>query len=216
MTNRPDKRELVGIVLAAGAGRRMGAPKALLTDRGGVPLGQRHAQRLLACGCRQVLLLVPPGRARLALRQECLSESEAGRIRVIEADTQGPAETLSRARAALARFDACFVTPVDLAPVAINTARRLLAHLREGALAVTPSYRGQGGHPVLLTASALPMPPEEEQARPLRDTLRALGRARRRVEVDDPNVLSDWDFPAELSWQFRLPAGTTCDRPAPR
>ena len=48
----------VGIVLAAGASRRMGSPKALLRGPDGIPLAARQAARLLAGGCEGVAVVL--------------------------------------------------------------------------------------------------------------------------------------------------------------
>jgi CTP:molybdopterin cytidylyltransferase MocA len=48
----------VGLLLAAGAGRRMGRPKALLRDNDGVPFLERGVQLLLEGGCERVTVVL--------------------------------------------------------------------------------------------------------------------------------------------------------------
>src|SRR4051794_41889693 len=49
---------VAGLLLAAGAGRRMGGPKALLRDHDGVPLLDRGVVSLLGGGCAQVTVVL--------------------------------------------------------------------------------------------------------------------------------------------------------------
>lgn len=49
---------IAGLLLAAGAGRRMGQPKALVRGEDGVPWVRRSAQVLLDGGCRPVLAVL--------------------------------------------------------------------------------------------------------------------------------------------------------------
>ena len=47
-----------GLLLAAGEGRRMGTPKALLRDGAGVPFLDRAVGRLLDGGCASVTVVL--------------------------------------------------------------------------------------------------------------------------------------------------------------
>ena len=50
--------DVVGVVLAAGAGRRAGGPKALRRDAAGVGWVERAVVRLEAAGCGSVLVVL--------------------------------------------------------------------------------------------------------------------------------------------------------------
>lgn len=52
--------EAVGVVLAGGAGRRLGGVDKALLHRGGTPLIDRALQTLRAAGCRRLLVVGPP------------------------------------------------------------------------------------------------------------------------------------------------------------
>lgn len=65
---------IAGLLLAAGAGRRMGHPKALLRDRDGVPFLQRGVALLLAGGCERVTVVLGASADEAAL----LLSGEAG------------------------------------------------------------------------------------------------------------------------------------------
>jgi CTP:molybdopterin cytidylyltransferase MocA len=49
---------VAALLLAAGAGRRLGGPKALLRDADGTPWVERAARRLAAAGCHPVVVVV--------------------------------------------------------------------------------------------------------------------------------------------------------------
>ena len=49
---------VAALLLAAGAGRRLGVPKALMHDADGVPWVERTARRLVHAGCAPVVVVV--------------------------------------------------------------------------------------------------------------------------------------------------------------
>lgn len=177
---------MIGIVLAAGEGRRMGRAKARL-ELDGTTLVDLHVARLHEVGATEVLVVV-----REAIRSQA---------RVLVAETRSQAESLAIATAALATTDAVLVTPVDLLPPEPATYRALLAALRDGCDAVTPTFGGKGGHPVVLRPAVL-APFREKEPPPLKLVLDALGPRRLRLRVDDARVLGDFDTPSD--WAARV------------
>lgn len=180
------------MVLAAGQGRRMGGPKALL-EVDGAPLVQRHVERLQEAGCQAVAVVVRPPEAS---RVEGLVGIglHTGSVRVVPALTSAPAESLAVGLRALwagplpvlqASEHGLLVTPVDLLPPRVETLHTLLAALEGGVLAATPRYRGRGGHPVALRGAAVEglLGVGEGPLPSLRDVLQWLGE--RRVRVQD-------------------------------
>ena len=80
-----------GLLLAAGAGRRMGGPKALLRDTSGVPFVDRAVGRLLDGGCVAVTIVLgaAAGEVRALLDEAGWSEDEAVRTVVAESWAEG-------------------------------------------------------------------------------------------------------------------------------
>lgn len=138
----------VGLLLAAGAGRRMGGPKALVEVEG-EPLVQRGIRLLQDGGCAPVLVVV--GAAADQVRPLC---DGAG---VVEAPAWevGLSASLQAGLAAAAQTpaQACVVVLVDQPQVTPAVVQRLRAAHAAGALAAVASYSGRQRNPVLLDRS---------------------------------------------------------------
>jgi molybdenum cofactor cytidylyltransferase len=193
------------LVLAAGEGRRMGGPKALLRVDG-VPLVLRHLERLHEAGCGSLAVVVRPPLVQ-AVRGLVESAPYAAHVRVVEAETDSQSGSLAAGLQALlagapegggTRDTALLVTPVDLLPPAVATVRALLAALEGEALAATPAHGGRGGHPVVLRGELLAPFLARSGWPSLRDVLAGAGERRVRVEVDDAAVLGDLDTPSDV------------------
>lgn len=192
---------VVTVVLAAGIGKRLGGPKALLSwpareGRPNRPLAVAHAEERLAAESGRVLVVTRPPVVRVLLGYVRpgldLLASDA-------ADDLGPAGSLAYAVPRLGDVNVVIVTPVDTPPARANTVMRLLAALaaNPALLAARPVCHGRAGHPVALRPAALrrytePSPP------PLRDHLHALGAACAAVDVTNPTVLIDLNTEADV------------------
>jgi len=184
----------MGIVLAAGAGERMGGNKArlLLSGFGEEPLGALHARRMREAGCSGVVLVTRPDVAALFAGD--------ARMRVVTSTAREQAGSLALALDAMA-LDAApdaivVVTPVDALPAKAETIEQLVAAVEAGVEAATPRRGGRGGHPVVARARVIAG--ACASGLPLRDVLAALGVQRLRVDVDDPAIGTDLDSPADV------------------
>jgi CTP:molybdopterin cytidylyltransferase MocA len=150
---------VAGLLLAAGAGRRMGGPKALLRDARGVPYLDRSAGLLLEAGCASVTVVLGAAgddAARLLDEAGWTGDPQVHLVHAADwADGMG-----ASLRAGLAGLrerggsDAALVCLVDLPDVDASVVRRVLGAGRglgdrRGAL-VRATYGGRPGHPVLL------------------------------------------------------------------
>lgn len=134
------------MVLAAGAGRRMGRPKALIRDGAGMPWVVLAARLLTDAGCSPVVVVV--GAAADQVRAVLAD------VEVVEAVNwaEGMGASL---RAGLRAVDAeaVVVMPVDAPGVTADVVRRVVGavdpELVEEAL-VRAAYDGSPGHPVVL------------------------------------------------------------------
>lgn len=141
-----------GLLLAAGAGRRFGGPKAL-ARYGGETLAGRGARLLADAGCAPVVVVLGAAadevRAALHSSQPGLPET------VVAADWEsGMGASLRVGLAALdGRAPACVVALADQPLVTPAAVDRLTAAWRGGATAAVAAYRGAARNPVLLDAS---------------------------------------------------------------
>jgi CTP:molybdopterin cytidylyltransferase MocA len=141
---------IAGILLAAGAGRRMGTPKALVTDPGdaGLTLVERGLRVLHDARCTPVLVVVGA-----AADEVTRLAGAADRVVVAPDWASGQSASLVAALGAAQATDAyaACVMLVDLPDVGPDAVRRVIraAGPRANALA-RAAYGGVPGHPVVI------------------------------------------------------------------
>lgn len=168
--NRPERRLRVphvrGLVLAAGSGRRMGGPKALVrTEVGGPTLVERAVNVLVDGGCDGVTVVVGAASGEVRQIVTCLGRD----VDVVESPfwQEGMGASLRSGLAALVRTPregestvaATVVLLVDLPDVGSDVVARLLDKAAGQGAPAEPGWRaalgraayaGRAGHPVLL------------------------------------------------------------------
>jgi len=137
---------VVAVVLAAGAGRRIGGPKALLPAGGGATFLARVARDLHRPGVAAVLAVVGHGAREV---QEAGGLPPGVELVVNPRPDDGMlGSVIAGLDAAAARgADAVLLHPVDHPFVAPATVDAVLAALRRGAFIAVPAYGGRRGHP---------------------------------------------------------------------
>ncbi|MCG5470659.1 nucleotidyltransferase family protein [Micromonospora sp. LAH09] len=185
-------RVTAGLLLAAGAGRRYGRPKALV-ELDGVPLVRRGITLLGDGGCTPVHVVLGAGADEVPELPGAVPVRHDGW-------PEGLGSSLRRGLASLpAHVPAAVVVLVDqplLSPVAV---RRVRAAYDGGALVAVATYAGRPGHPVLLGRETWPL--LERYAvgdRGARDLLRDRPDLVVEVPCDDVGAPLDVDTPADL------------------
>ena len=145
---------IAAVILAAGEGRRMGGPKALLSV-GGETFLARAARLLSDAGAAPVIAVLGHDaervRSEARLPADTIVALNPGyRVGMLSSVLRG----LDAAEAQGA--EAVLLHPVDHPLVAPATLTRVLQALRDGARIVVPSHAGRRGHPGGFSAACWP------------------------------------------------------------
>lgn len=186
------------LVLAAGASRRMGRPKASVWV-GGRPALERIA-RACAAFCMPAPWVVVGAHSCPTLGYRIVHNPRWA---------QGRTTSIQAGLAAIGPTPAVLLWPVDVCLPGVEVVGALLEARRRAprrALWV-PSYDGRRGHPVLLGPRAQAALRTLGPQRPARDVVRRFAAAGEveHVVVDDPAVLVDLNRPADLRAAFGAP-----------
>lgn len=190
---------VAGLLLAAGAGRRFGGPKALVTLPDGTGLLPHAVHTLHRGGCDPVVVVL----GAAADRARPLLPPDVGVQVVVNPDwATGMGSSLRHGLAALdpadPTVDAAVVLLVDTPGIGAAAVARLAAVAGPDVVAVA-TYGGQRGHPVLLGrthwAEVARLAVGDEGARPF---LRGYAGPVHEVPCDDVAVPGDIDTPADV------------------
>jgi len=183
---------IIGILLAAGAGRRYGKDK--LTER--LPDGESVAFR----ACRHLLAAVAD--VIVVTRPGSMLTTDLSRLgaRVIEFDgaDAGMGASLARGVTETVDADGWIVALADMPFIRPATIGRVAEELKQAGGIVAPCHLGKRGHPVGFARSfgaALRALEGDRGARAIVDAHR---NRLRLLAVDDPGILRDIDTPADL------------------
>jgi molybdenum cofactor cytidylyltransferase len=183
---------IAGVILAAGASSRMGAPKALLEYRGESFVGR--LARVLGTVCKPVIVVL--GYHAEVIRQQVPA---AAQIVVNQDPGRGQLSSLQTGLAGLpAETDGFAFIPVDSPAVEADTVAKLARVFEQrnpSTLFVIPRQSGRRGHPVFavrsVAAEFLALPPTAEA----REVVHTHVDRTEYVDVDDAGIFTDVDDP---------------------
>ncbi|MBV6432548.1 MAG: Molybdenum cofactor cytidylyltransferase [Bryobacteraceae bacterium] len=180
-----------GVILAAGASRRMGRPKALLPI-GGETFVDRLTRVFQSC-CGEVIIVL--GHHAAAIRPRIGS---AANVAINPDPSRGQLSSLQCALALLpSSADAFLFTPVDCPSILESTVVSLLEALaaHPKTLLAIPRFQGRRGHPAACRASLAPeflsLPPTAQA----REVVHRHADQTIYLDTTDPGVLADIDDP---------------------
>lgn len=185
---------IVGLLLAAGRGRRFGGDKLMHRLPDGVPIVVASALRLAAATDHTVALVRPH---HTGLHEVLL---ELG-IEVIEAPwaDAGMGTTLANGIRATPQAAGWVVALGDMPCIRQDTVRQVTHALRAGASIAAPFHLGQRGHPVGFAQPWRDVLQSLDGDEGARNLLRANYAGITRIDVNDPGCLFDVDTLSDLS-----------------
>ena len=199
--------KIVGILLAAGRGKRFDASgvqnKLLQPVAGHASIAAASAHAMLAAlPC--VIAVVPQNAAAKALAQ-VLRHAGCEVTACPDAGLGMGASLVHALRHSLPGADGWIIALADMPYVAPGTIAALRAALEDGAGIAAPFYHGQRGNPVAFGARYLQHLLALEGDQGARSILAA--NVVTKVEVNDPGILHDIDTPSDLDKTGTLPVG---------
>lgn len=197
---RPAPDPVGGVLLAAGASRRVGHLKQLL-DWGGQSILRHVAQTLLDAGLDPVGVVLGHERDRLAKELAGLA------VRIVE-NPDYEAGMVSSVRCGLGSLPpetaACVIALVDQPRVTAEVIRRLVErHRRSGAAVTLPRCGGQTGHPVVVGRDVITAVLSATSDSTLREVLSGFAARTSYLDVEDDSVLRDIDTQAAYEQELR-------------
>ena len=197
---------MTALLLAAGTGSRMGPAGKLTLPFGTSTVVGETARALVRAGVFARVVAVTGHRA--ADVETALREAVGDAVDVVHnaAFADGMSGSIAAGARALPEGEPVAVMLGDLPLVRAETLRRLAAALGGPADVVRPAYRGRPGHPVVFGAEHVPA---LRALAPGGDGARSLARSARRIDSDDPGVVTDLDTPAAYDTARRVQSPTT-------
>ena len=148
----PDSRSVAGILLAAGASRRMSGANKLLLMMDGQPMVRRAARMLVGSGLAKVTVVTGHD-------AEAVTAALAGLPVTIAYNPDHPTGQMASVRTGLMASpgaDGYLIAPADMPALTARDIRWLVGRFPAAAPgnAIVPVFAGEHGHPIVVPGSA--------------------------------------------------------------
>jgi molybdenum cofactor cytidylyltransferase len=189
-----EQKNIVAILLAAGAGTRFGGEKLLHPLDDGVAIAAHAARNLLAV-TPDVIAVVRWGDFPLY----DMLEQEGCQVTMFQGAARGMGASLAHGVGQARSADGWVVALADMPRVPPDIIKKIIAALEGGALVVAPVFREERGHPVGFGAAL------REELLALDGDLGARAVVDRHsdsvklIECDDPGILFDVDRKSDIA-----------------
>jgi molybdenum cofactor cytidylyltransferase len=184
---------IAGLILAGGASRRVGSPKALL-EYG----GETFLDRLItALGAHCSPVIVVLGHDAERIRADCRRGGDVTFVLNPEPERGQLTSLQCGLRAVPAECEGVMFTPVDYPKVRDTTVAKLAAAVRgrTAEKVIAPQSLGVHGHPVFVAKELIPEFLGLPESASARDVIHRWRDQTAYVEVDDGGVVRDIDNP---------------------
>ena len=186
----------VGVLLAAGRGRRFGADKRLHAMADGAPMAVAAASQLLKV-CAVVVAVVRPEDDELAARLQAVG----CRICACPNADLGMGHSLAAGVTATPDAAGWLIALGDMPHIRPDSYRQVIAALHAGASIARPSYQGTPGHPVGFASAWFAQLSTLTGDAGAREIVRQAGKLCLSCPVNEPGVIADIDRPEDLQAQ---------------
>ena len=188
------KASVIGILLAAGAGKRFGGGKLLQPLMDGVPLGLASLRRLKSV----IPHLVAVVRAHDDALHDVLAR-EATTVVISRDAWKGMGHSLADAIVTTRPELGWIVALGDMPKIQPQTIRQVAEALTVQSKIIVPFYDGRRGHPVAFPANMRDELMKLSGDTGARDIIRANPDRVARLDVPDPGILQDVDTIEDLA-----------------
>ncbi|HKA41250.1 MAG TPA: nucleotidyltransferase family protein [Burkholderiales bacterium] len=186
-------RNIVAVLLAAGAGQRFGGEKLLHPLADGVAIAA-HAARNLFAAVSEVVAVVRWGDFPLY----DMMEQEGCQVTMFQGAARGMGASLAHGIGHARGADGWVIALADMPRVAPTTIGTIAHALEEGALIAAPTYRTERGHPVGFSAKLREELLALDGDTGARAVLERHAGDVRLIECSDPGVIYDIDRKSDL------------------
>ena len=184
--------EIGAVILAAGRGRRLGAPKVMLKQSGVSCLAQ-IVSRLRQAGIERIVAVV-----RSEHHSWAVDKAGTIELAINPRPERGMLSSLYLGIRHLPHCQGVMVVAVDHPLVKTDTYRSLVRAFKEMPQAVVkPESRGRAGHPIVIPRQLAARVPTADIHGGLSALIRSSGMNQVRLKVDDDGVTCNINTPAD-------------------